>query len=213
MQLYSFFNSSTSYRVRIALALKSIDYSTSGINIRTGEQDSEDYLSKAVIKGVPTLVDGEFSLNQSLAIIDYLDSVNPEPRLIPQEQPLRARVLELSSIIACDIHPVNNLKVLKFLSQKAGVSEELKKDWYAHWVHEGFDAVERSLSRYRQSGPFCFGEKVTLADVCLIPQVANASRFGVDISKYTVINSIYEHCMTLQPFIDASPSNQPDFIG
>jgi len=212
MQLYSFFNSSTSYRVRIALALKNIDYKYIGINIRVEEQSEENYTKINPSKSVPMLVDNSgVSLSQSMAIIQYLDDLQISPRLIPEEIVLKARVLELSNIIACDMHPVNNLRILNYLNRELGISEAEKKLWYEHWVTEGFTAVEELLGRYGY-GQYCFGDKPTFADCCLVPQVANALRMGCDLSSFTRIMSVYKHCLKQPSFKLAAPENQPDYI-
>ncbi len=211
MKLYNFFNSSTSYRVRIALALKGIDYAYEGVNIRIGEQGAEDYLKLNPAKGVPLWVDGDFVLNQSLAIIDYLDQQHPEPPLLPQDAQLQAQIRAFAYGIACDVHPINNLRVLKYLTDTLQVSPEQKNAWYQHWVAEGLQAAERTLSRRPQS-PYCFGEEPTLADICLIPQLANAERFGCDLSPYPNLLRVYRHCLAHPAFIAAEPSRQPDFI-
>ncbi|PSJ38664.1 maleylacetoacetate isomerase [Zobellella taiwanensis] len=212
MQLYSFFNSSTSYRVRIALALKGLDYDYKDINIRVGEQKADDYRMLNPSQGVPLLVEDDgTALSQSMAIIDYLDETRPEPRLLPAEPLARARVLELANAIACDMHPVNNLRILGYLKSKIGASEEQKNDWYHHWIAEGFAAVESLLERHGR-GPYCFGEAPTLADCCLVPQVANAERMGCDLSPYPRVMAVYAHCQQQPAFQQAAPSRQPDFI-
>lgn len=209
MQLYSFFNSSTSYRVRIALALKGLAADYHGVNIRTGEHRAPDYAELNPARVVPTLVDGDFSLGQSMAILDYLDQRVPEPRLIPQEPRLRARVLELANVIACDMHPVNNLRILKYLQGPLGLSAAQKDAWYAHWAAEGFEAVERLLALHG-SGPWCFGDQPTAADVCLVPQVANALRAGCDLAPYPRVMAVHAHAQQHPAFIAARPQEQPD---
>lgn len=211
MKLYGFFNSSTSFRVRIALALKDCSYDYAGVNLRSNEQgkDAHRELSPAGI--VPVLVDGDVTLTQSLAIIDYLDHRYPEPRLIPDDPALRARVLEIAQTIACEIHPINNIRVLKYLTGKLGVSEDDKSAWYKHWVDEGLGAVERLLSRLPEAA-FCVGDTPTLADCCLVPQVANALRMGCDLSRFSRVRAVYEHCMQQPAFADAAPLNQPDYV-
>ncbi|EOL9863109.1 maleylacetoacetate isomerase, partial [Escherichia coli O157:H7] len=163
MKLYSFFNSSASYRVRIALALKGINYQTEGVNIRIGQQNELAYRRMNPVGLVPTLLtdEGE-SLGQSLAIIDWLERHYPQVPLVPQEEPARNKVLEIVYAIACDIHPLNNLRVLRYLTEELNVSEEEKKRWYAHWIQQGLSAVEQLL-RQNQSGQFCVGETPTLA--------------------------------------------------
>lgn len=212
MQLYSFFNSSTSYRVRIAMALKGLAYSYTGINLRAGEQRNEGFKKLNPAKGVPLLVDdNRMSLSQSMAIIQYLDDTHKSNRLIPQESLAKARVLEFANLIACDMHPVNNLRVLAYLTQKLGASDSQKKEWYRHWVDEGLTAAEALLERYG-SGNYCFGDEPTLADCCLVPQVANALRFGCDLSPYKRVMAVYEFCLENPAFQQAAPENQPDFI-
>ncbi|GAB3626627.1 maleylacetoacetate isomerase [Pandoraea terrae] len=211
MQLYSFFNSSTSYRVRIALGLKGVAFDTLPVNIRVGEHRDETYVATVNPSAVvPAIVDGQFSLGQSLAIIDYLDAAYPEPRLIPQDTEARARVLELSSLISCDIHPVNNLRILKYLQEVLKVSPEQKDAWYQHWIAQGMAGVERLLSRHSH-GQWCFGDAPTLADVCLIPQIANAQRMRCDLSRYTRAMAIYAHAIEHPAFAQAAPAMQPDY--
>jgi maleylacetoacetate isomerase len=211
MKLYSFFNSSTSFRVRIALALKGLPYEYAGVNLRAGEQGKPEYRALSPAAIVPTLVDGDVKLTQSLAIIDYLDARYPAPRLVPADPLERARVLEIAQTIACEIHPINNIRVLKYLSGPLKVNEADKSAWYRHWVEEGLSAVESLLA----AGPrsvFCIGDTPTLADCCLVPQVANAQRMGCDLSRFERVMAVYEHCMAQQAFIDAAPQNQPDYI-
>ena len=213
MQLYSFFNSSTSYRVRIALALKGLDHSYRPVNIRVGAHRDPAYVAdinpSAVVPAIVT-EDG-LSLGQSLAIIDYLDARYPEPRLIPTDPEERARVLELSMLVACDIHPVNNLRILKYLQDELGVTAEQKAAWYKHWVAEGLAAVERLLVRHGR-GPFCFGAAPTLADCCLIPQIANAERMGCAFDAYPRTIAVYAHATAHPAFAAAAPKRQPDFV-
>lgn len=210
LQLHNFFNSSTSYRVRIALALKGLPYEYLPINLRKQEQRAAGYMEKNPSAGVPLLIDGDVSLSQSLAIIDYLDATHPSPRLIPADTLARARVLELSDAIACDIHPVNNMRILRYLQDVLGVSEEQKTTWYHHWIQEGLTAVEALLVRHGH-GDYCFGSAPTLADCCLVPQVANAQRMGCDLSAYSTVMRVYAHCVAHPAFTLAAPSQQPDF--
>jgi len=217
VQLYSFFNSSTSYRVRIALALKGLDYSYVPVNIRTGAHRDAQYVADINPSAVvPALVDGEFRIGQSLAIIDYLDARYPEPRLIPADARERARVLELSYLIACDLHPVNNLRVLRYLQDELKVTPEQKDAWYRHWIAEGMAGAERLLAGAAAAdstaGPWCFGAQPTLADVCLVPQFANAQRMGCDMSAYTRCLAIYEHAVVHPGFAAAQPGRQPDYV-
>jgi len=211
MQLYSFFNSSTSYRVRIALALKGLPYDYTGVDIRIKKHREADYVALNPNANVPLLRDDGFDLGQSLAIIDYLDAKHPATRLIPVEPELRARVLELSYAIACDIHPVDNLRILKYLVGVLGVTPEQKDAWYAHWVREGLTTVEELLSRHgSDTGPYCFGDQPTLADCCLVPQMYNAIRNNCDVSAYPRAVKIYEYCIKQPAFMQAAPSAQPD---
>ncbi|RKF49824.1 maleylacetoacetate isomerase [Paraburkholderia fungorum] len=211
MRLYGFFNSSTSYRVRIALGLKGLPHDYTPVNIRTGEHRDAAYVDWINPSStVPALVDGDLNLGQSLAIIDYLDSRYPTPCLIPTEPELRARVLELSYLISCDLHPLNNLRVLRYLDTVLEVTPEQKDAWYRHWVAEGMAGVERLLARYGQ-GPWCFGEVPTLADCCLVPQIANAQRMGCDLNDYPLSLAVYRHASLHPAFDAAQPTRQPDY--
>lgn len=209
MELHTFFNSSASYRVRIALALKGLSYDTVGINIRTGAQRQNDYLALNPAGLVPALVDGTARLSQSLAIIDYLDQVHPEPLMVPAGGPERRRVLEIANLVACDIHPLNNLRVLKFLTQDLRLSEAQKTAWYGHWITEGFDALEALLPEH---DGWCVGDTPTLADCCLVPQVANAQRMKVVLTAWPRIQRIHSFACSQAAFKEAAPERQPDFI-
>lgn len=212
MQLYSFFNSSTSWRVRIALALKGLPYDYLPVDIRTGAHRAPDYLEHINPSPVvPALVDGDFHLGQSLAIIDWLDAHYPEPRLIPQDAEARARVFELANLIACDIHPVNNLRVLRYLQDVLGVTPEQKDAWYRHWIAQGMDGVERLLERHGH-GPYCFGTTPTLADCCLVPQIANAQRMGCSLIAFPRSLAIFQYASEHPAFEMARPARQPDYI-
>ncbi|MFL9986932.1 maleylacetoacetate isomerase [Paraburkholderia sediminicola] len=212
MQLHSFFNSSTSYRVRIALALKGIAYETLPVNIRVGEHCATDYVANVnPSASVPALIDDDFRLGQSLAIIDYLDQKYPEPRLIPLEPVLRARVLEFAALISCDIHPLNNLRVLRYLETELGVTPQQKGAWYRHWIAQGMAGAERMLER-GNTGPWCFGVQPTLADLCLVPQVANALRMDCDLSPYSRSLAVFAHASKHPAFDAAQPQRQPDYI-
>jgi maleylacetoacetate isomerase len=214
VDLYSFFNSSTSYRVRISLALKGIETTFHGVNIRVGKHRDAQYVAQINPSAVvPAIVEGHFHLGQSLAIIDWLDGRHPEPRLIPAEPVRRAHVLEFSNLIACDIHPVNNLRILKYLTDVLKVTPEQKDSWYRHWVAEGMQAAERLLDQAaaHEGGPWCFGAAPTLADVCLVPQVANALRMGCDLSAYPRVMAAYRHASGHPAFVKAEPKNQPDY--
>jgi len=210
MDLYSFFNSSTSYRVRIVLGLKNLDFNLVPVNIRVMQHKEPDYVAKNPGAGVPLLDDGGFQLGQSMAIIDYLDAKYPRPRLIPQDIEQRARVLEIANLVSCDMHPLNNLRVLRYLVKDLGVSDEAKNAWYQHWIAEGFTSLEQMLLRVASDG-YCVGGQVSLADCCLVPQVANALRMGCDLKAYPRIMAVYEHCNTLPAFQKAAPAVQPDY--
>lgn len=211
MKLLSFFNSSASYRVRIALGLKGITYQTEGVNIRIGEQNQLAYRRLNPVGLVPTLIDDRGDAHgQSLAIIDWLDRAYPDSALIPASGDARDRVLEIACVIACDIHPINNMRVLRYLTDELKISDEQKNNWYAHWVKQGMSAVEQLLKR--NSGRFCVGDTPTLADCCLIPQMANALRMNCDLSGYPRCLAVWEACQGLPAFIAAAPENQIDKI-
>jgi maleylacetoacetate isomerase len=211
MRLYSFFNSSTSYRVRIALALKGLSYQTCPVNIRTGAHKDSGFLGEINSSaGVPVLEIDGIRISQSLAIIDYLDARFPGPLLIPREPIPRAKVLSFANLIACDIHPLNNLRVLQYLEDQAGVPAEIKDAWYRHWIAEGFAAAERMLVD-ANAGPFCFGATPSLADCCLVPQVANALRMKCVLDLYPRVMDVYRHAVARPAFQRAAPERQPDY--
>ncbi|HCF2343376.1 maleylacetoacetate isomerase [Pseudomonas paraeruginosa] len=212
MQLYSFFNSSTSYRVRIALALKGLDYQVLPVNLRQGEQLRPAERERNPMGAVPTLVDDDdLLLSQSLAIIDYLDALRPEPRLIPFDPRQRAQALELALLVACDIHPLNNVRVLKYLTQVLGIDTEARQRWYAHWVAEGLAAAETLLNRHAR-GAFFTGEAPGIVECCLVPQLVNARRMGCDLSPYPGLLELQRRCLALDAFQRASPERQPDYL-
>ncbi|MEM7546492.1 MAG: maleylacetoacetate isomerase [Pseudomonadota bacterium] len=204
--LYDFPFSSASYRVRIALNLKGIAPQTiKGINLRTGEQLEGGFMAIAGAPMVPTMDFGDAAYGQSIALIEWLDNRHPDPRLIPENADDALAVRSLALTISCDIHPLNTPRVLKRLTGSMGQGEEARKDWYAHWVREGFAVLERQLARFCDRGPFCIGAELTLADICLVPQVLNARRFGVPIDDFQRITAIDAHCNTLAAFQAASP--------
>ncbi|SAK84864.1 maleylacetoacetate isomerase [Caballeronia arationis] len=209
LKLHGFFNSSASYRVRIALGLKGLDWEHAGVNIRTGAQNGADYKALNPAGLVPTLEHGSVHITQSLAIIDYLERLRPRPQLVPADGPERTRVLEIASLIACDIHPLNNLRVLKYLTGPLELSDAQKNQWYLNWIKQGFDALEAWLPA---QGGFCVGDTPTLADCCLVPQVANVERMNVDLSAYPRVLRTNEHCLRVAAFADAAPNRQPDFV-
>jgi maleylpyruvate isomerase len=210
MILYDFFRSSAAYRVRIALNLKHLDTERRFVHLGKDENRKPGYKAVNPQGFVPYLMDGDFALSQSLAIIEYLNDLYPDPPFLPADPSDRAYVRSLALVVACDMHPLNNKRVLDYLVRDLHLSEEQKTSWYRHWIAEGFDALEKMLAARDSGGRFCFGDSPTLADICLVPQVANAHRFTCDMSSYARINTIYAHCMTLPPFDLAQPSRQPD---
>jgi maleylpyruvate isomerase len=209
--LYGYFRSSAAYRVRIALNLKDLDFDQVPVNLIKGEQRSETFRAHNPQGLVPALVtDDGTTLTQSLAICEYLDERHPEPPLLPAEPSDRARVRALAQLVACEIHPLNNLRVLKYLVHELKVGDEAKQAWYRHWVTSGFDALEAMLSREAGSGDFCHGDTPGLADICLVPQVYNAERFECDLSAYPRIRRIVANCRALPTFQRAAPEAQPD---
>jgi len=210
MILHDYFRSSAAYRVRIALNLKGLAAERRFVHLRKGEQREAQYLELNPQGFVPTLVlDGGRRLTQSLAIIEYLEEKHPRPALLPPGAEDRAWVRSIALAIACDIHPLNNLRVLKYLGKALAIEEPRRDEWYRHWVREGFVALESQLAG-RAHGALCFGDSPTLADVCLVPQVANARRLNVDLAPFPRIAAIDAACRALPPFHDAAPENQPD---
>jgi maleylacetoacetate isomerase len=211
LTLYSYWRSSASYRVRLALNLKGLEYEIRPVHLVRdgGEQFAGEYSALNPQQLVPTLIDAETTLTQSLAIIEYLEERYPDRRLLPNSAAERARVRAIAQAIACEIHPLNNLRVLKYLTGPAGLDEDAKLDWYRHWTESGLAAVERMLD-HPQTGRFCHGDEPGLADCCLLPQVYNADRFGCDIAGLTAIERIRAELESLDAVRDAAPENQPD---
>ena len=212
MKLYDYFRSSAAYRVRIALNLKGItpDERTF-VHLRMGNQRAQDYLALNPQGLVPALaLDDRHVLTQSLAIIEYLDETHREPPLLPTDPAERARVRAIALQIACEIHPLDNLRVLNYLLGTVGVTREQKDGWYRYWIDVGFEALETSLKRDRATGRFSHGDRPTLADICLVPQIANARRFSIDMSPYPTLTRIESQCNALPAFADAAPARQPD---
>lgn len=212
MKLYSFFRSSAAYRVRIALNLKSLDYEYAPVHLRRGggEQFADAYRRLNPQSLVPTLVEGGHALAQSLAIIEYLEETHAEPPLLPRAAADRAYVRALAQIVACEIHPLNNTRVLGYLSSELGVSDEARTRWYQHWVALGLEAFETRVAHDARTGRFCFGDTPGIADCCLVPQLANARRFECDLSGYPALVRIERACNELPAFQQAAPGRQPD---
>ncbi len=209
--LHNYYRSSTSFRVRIALEMKGLSYKYVAHHLRHGDHHEPAYLTVNPQGLVPALIwtDGTVLL-QSLAIMEFLDETVPQPPLLPAEPIGRARVRMLAQMIACDIHPVNNLRILTSLRVLYGAGDEDIANWFRHWVNETFEPLEKILASSRETGTFCHGETPGIADICLVAQVANNARFHVDMASYPVISRIYAACMKLPAFIRASPANQPD---
>jgi maleylacetoacetate isomerase len=209
MILYGYWRSSAAYRARIALNLKGIAYEQRAVHLVRGEQRGEEYLRLNPQGLVPMLQVGDLRLTQSLAIIEYLDEKHPTPPFLPASPEDRAWVRAIALEIACDIHPLNNTRVLKYLSKDLGLEQPARDEWYRHWVRVGFDAIEAQLAS-RATGRFCLGDFPTIADICLVPQVANANRVNLDLAPYPRIRAINDACLALEPFAAAHPSRQPD---
>ena len=207
-QLYNYFRSSASYRVRIALALKGLDYDYQAVHLPKSEQLGESYAAVSASRLVPLLRRGDASLTQSLAIIEYLDETHPEPPLMPNTPLARARVRALALDIACEIHPLNNLRVLRYLVRDLKVSEDDKNRWYRHWVESGLQVVERQLQE--QPARFCHGDTPTLADCVLVPQIFNARRFDCRLEHVPQVLKVFENCMALAAFEGTRPEACPD---
>lgn len=210
MKLYGYWRSTAAYRVRIALNLKSIAYDSISVHLVKdgGEQHTQAYSTINPNHLVPTLVDGDFTLNQSLAIIDYLESCHAEQPLYPVDAKAKAKVQALALDIACEIHPLNNLRVQQYLSNSLAVDSKAKQGWIDYWMTAGFAAIEKQLAH--SSGEYCFADEVTVADICLVAQVYNAHRFNVAMEAYPLINKVVENCNKLPAFIAALPENQAD---
>ena len=210
MKLYGYFRSSASYRVRIALNMKGLDYDQVSVHLAKGKQYDREFSAISPQNLVPVLEDDGQLLYQSLAIIQYLEEKFPEPRLLPKDSPGRNRVRSLALISACEIHPLNNTRVLAYLTDTLKVTEEQKNAWYRHWVTVGFTALEKRLATEKETGKFCHGDAPGFADITLVPQVANANRFKVDLTPFPTIRRINDECLKLDAFRKAMPANQPD---
>lgn len=214
MELYGYFRSSAAYRVRIALNLKGLAYDSVPVHLLKdgGQQFSGDYLSLNPTALVPTLLDGDTAIGQSMAIMEYLEETHPSPALLPSDAQGRARVRAIAQTIACDIHPLNNLRVLKYLKHDMKLSEQDKDTWYRHWISVGLSGVEAMLAKHPATGRFCHGDQPTLADLCLVPQLYNARRFSCDESAFPNIVRIDAACAELEAFSLATPERQPDYV-
>ncbi len=211
MKLTTYFRSTAAYRVRIALNWKQLSHELVPVNLLTGEQKTSDFINHNPEGLVPTLQIGERVFSQSMAILEYLEEAFPEPSLLPRSPFDRLRVRAMAQSIVSDIHPLNNLRILRYLTGDLAQSEDAKLAWYHHWLKTGFDGFERRLSETGSNGEFCVGRTPTLADVCLVPQVYNAHRFEFPLQAYPLIQNINQHCLTLKAFNDARPEGQPDF--
>ena len=211
MQLYSYFRSSAAYRLRIALNLKGLAAEETYLHLRKREHLEADYLTLNPQGLLPTLIDDDgVTLSQSLAILEYLDETRPQPPILPGEAAARARVRQLAQVVACDIHPINNLKVLNYLTNELGVSDEARVTWYRHWIGQGMTALERLLADNAATGAYCHGDTPTIADICLVPQVYNARRFDTDMAACPTVMRINDACLQLDAFARAAPDVQPD---
>lgn len=212
MKLYSYFRSSAAYRVRIALNLKNLPYEYVPVHLLRagGEQLAPEYRKLNPDALVPTLVDGETVLQQSLAIIEYLEETHPSPPLLPRASADRAYVRAIALQVACEIHPLDNLRVLRYLVHELGVTEDAKNGWYRHWIESGLASLETRLAADRRTGTFAFGDEPTLADAFLVPQMFNAQRFRIDTVRYPTLQRIYDRANQLDAFARAAPDAQPD---
>lgn len=212
LRLYGYWRSSAAYRVRIALNLKGLAYESVSVHLIRdgGEQHQPEFLAVNPQGLIPVLTDGGRVVRQSLAIIEYLDELHPEPPLLPANARDRARARAMALTVACDIHPLNNLRVMQYLEKDMGAAEQQRLDWMRHWMDVGLSSLEAQLVDHPSTGEFCEGEEPGLADCCLIPQLYNARRFDLDVSAYPTLQRIEANCNALQAFRDAAPEAQPD---
>jgi maleylpyruvate isomerase len=212
--LYGYWRSSAAYRVRIALELKGLAYQTRPVHLTLagGEQHAAPFQALNPQGLVPVLVDGEEVLSQSLAIIEYLEETHPAPPLLPGTPAARARVRALAQVVACDLHPLNNLRVLRYLGENLGASADAQTVWYRHWLQAGLAALERRLGTEPGTGEFCHGAAPTLADLCLVPQLYNARRHALDLAPFPTLTRIEAACQALPAFAAAAPERQPDAV-
>jgi maleylacetoacetate isomerase len=213
VKLYGFFRSSAAFRARIALNLKGLPYEQAPVNLRANAQRGADYLGINPMGIVPALEDGAIVLNQSLAIIEYLDETHPAPPLLPKSPADRARVRALAMDVACEIHPVNNLRIRRYLLHDLGRDDQALEIWMNHWTRLGFDGIEPALADDPRTGDFCHGATPGLADICLVPAVFNARIYpSFDMAPYPTIRRVFDNCMTLEAFQRALPERQPDAV-
>ena len=212
MKLYGYFRSSASYRLRIALALKNVSHEQASIHLTRGggEQFSAAFHKLNPQQLIPVLEHDGHVLVQSLAIMEYLEETVPQPAILPKDPAGRARVRALCQVVACEMHPLNNLRVLTYLTKNLGVSEEAKLGWYRHWIALGFTALEGLLAGHPQTGRYCHGDSPTMADICLVPQVFNAKRFDCPMEAFPTVMRIHDACQALPAFAGAAPAKQPD---
>ena len=212
MKLYTFFRSSASYRVRIALNMKGLSYEQSPIHLRRGGGEQLTAAYKAINPQalVPAFEDNDKILTQSLAIIEYLDETHPNPPLLPKDPADKALVRSMAMVIACEVHPIQNLRVLNYVKKEYNQTDEQVNRWAQHWIDLGLAALEQMILAQPKRGKFCLGDMPTLADICLIPQLGNARRYGCDVSRYPSILSIEKACMAISAFANAAPEKQPD---
>jgi maleylacetoacetate isomerase len=209
VKLFTYFRSSAAFRVRIALNLKRLPYEPVIIHLAKGEHRKPEYAGKYPQALLPTLLTDGLELSQSLAIIEYLDETHPEPALLPRDAPGRARVRSLSLLIACEIHPLNNLRTLQYLKRQLGQSEEQVNTWYRYWIADGLAKLEAELLRGKK-GRFSHGDSPSIADCCLVPQIFNAKRYNCDLALYPTTMRVFDECMKLEAFDRAQPAKQPD---
>ena len=210
MKLYTYFRSSAAFRVRIALNLKGLDYEPAFVHLARGEHREPAYAAINPQGLVPALIDDGQLLTQSLAIMEYLDEKFPSPPLLPKDLAGRARARSIAMLVACEIHPLNNLRVLRYLTKEFGRSEEEKNSWYRHWIHDGLAKLEADLQKTPGGGRFCVGDAPTVAECCLVPQIFNARRFDCDTARAPAVMRVFDECMKLEAFQKAQPSQQPD---
>jgi maleylpyruvate isomerase len=210
MRLHTYFRSGTSHRVRIALNLKGLAHEQVPVHLVKGEQRRAGYLALNPQGLLPLLEDGKARISQSLAIIEYLERIHPEPPLLPADPAGEARVRSLALVCACDMHPLNNLRVLKYLKHPLGLDQAARDAWCRHWMEEGFAALEARLAAEPETDRFCHGDAPTMADVCLVPQVVSAQRWATDLTPYPTVRRIFDACLELDAFVRAMPANQPD---